>query len=59
MALHPKRATYLDTLATVYGARGELDAAIAAQEKAVSLLPQDGELVSHLSALRDRKRSSK
>ena len=58
MALHPKRATYLDTLATVYGARGELDAAIAAQEKAVSL-SQDTKLVSHLSALRDRKRTSK
>ena len=59
VALHPKRATYLDTLATVYGARGELDAAIAAQEKAVSLLPQDAELVNHLSALRDRKRTGK
>jgi len=59
VALHPKRATYLDTLATVYGARGELDAAIATQEKAVSLLPQDAELVNHLSALRDRKRTSK
>jgi len=59
VALHPKRATYLDTLATVYGARGELDAAIAVQEKAVSLLPLDAELMRHLSALRDRRRTYK
>ena len=45
VALHPKRPTYLDTLATVYGARGELDAAIAAQEKAVALTAQIGQKI--------------
>jgi tetratricopeptide (TPR) repeat protein len=47
--LAPNDTTYLDTLAEVHFARGDLDQAIAAQQQAVKLAPKNATSVKRLS----------
>ncbi len=59
LELSPNNAAYLDTLAHVHFARGELEEAVRVQTKAVQLQPHSGLLVKELHVFRAALQANK
>lgn len=55
----PNNAAFLDTLAEVHFRLGQIDQAIALEEKALQILPDDPFMIQQLKRFRDGKKSEK